>query len=324
MKKILSILLVLTLCFSLFAFTGCANSETESTPLPQESQSVSEEPAISEPAPEPEAEEPPQEPVAEEPAEEKPADDGKGYTTSELCFYRDGLKIYGELSLPKGEGPFPLVILSHGYGGNHIQCSSMVARLSSLGVATYAFDYNGGGNGSASEGTPQEMSVLTEAEDLNAVLDGLTLMPEIDAENIILFGYSQGGFISTYVAATRPDDVKALVAYFPAYVVHDDAAKALADLDSETNEINFMGMTISRKYYEDAVSFSIFDMIPNYTGDAIIFHGTADPIAPISYSEKAAELFPSVELVVVEGKSHGNLGNDIDERAVAFVLEHIG
>lgn len=320
MKKLVSILLVLALCVGLLALAGCGDSGAESSQPVQESPTATDEPVVSEPAQGPDEEEPAQ----EEPIEEEPAGEVYTYTTTELCFYRDGLKIFGELSLPDGEGPFPVVILSHGYGGNHAQCSGMVARLASVGVAAYAFDFIGGGNSSSSDGTPLDMTVLTEAADLCAVLDGLAAMPEIDADNIILMGFSQGGLVSTYVAASRPDDVKALVAYYPAYVIHDDAAEALAGLESDVTEIKFMGMTISRDYYEVATSFSIFDMMPNYAGDVVIFHGTSDTIAPIEYSYKAAELFPSVELVTAEGKSHGNLGTDIDDQAIAFVLEHIG
>ncbi len=253
--------------------------------------------------------------------EEEPA---VNYTTEELAFYRDDLQIYAQLLTPEGEGPFPLVILSHGYGGNHRQCLSMAAKFASKGVAACAFDFNGGGRGSLSAGDPKDMSVLTEAEDLNAVMDGLAALPEIDENNLFLCGFSQGGFVSSYVAATRPESVKALVAYYPAYVVHDDAKKAMPDPNNIPEEIDFMGLTIGRAYYADALSFSIYDLLPNYTGDVLIFHGTKDPLVPIEYSQRAAEVFPAAELVTVQDGAHGNLGDAVDEQAIQFVLDHIG
>jgi dienelactone hydrolase len=245
------------------------------------------------------------------------------YTVEEMSFYRDELEIYGQLIMPKGDGPFPLVIFAHGFGGNHTNSLSMAKRFAEAGVAAYTFDFCGGGRKSLSDGDTKDMSVLTEASDMNAVLDGLVVMPQIDASNIFAFGYSQGGFVSSYLAATRPGDIKALVAFFPAYVIHDDAKKNITDPENIPDEMQLMGMTIGHVYYEDALSFDIYDLLPNYTGDVLLLHGTKDPIVPIEYSERAVELFPSAELVIVEGGAHGNLGTDADDRAFSFVLEHI-
>lgn len=245
------------------------------------------------------------------------------YTVEEVSFTRDDLEIYGQLLLPEGNGPFPLVIMSHGYGGNYTQSLAFAQRLASNGVAAYAFDFNGGGNKSKSTGSTVDMSVLTEAADLNAVFDGLAARADIDTENIILYGASQGGFVSTYVATDRVAEVKALVLFFPAYVIHDDAAKLYPASETIPEEIRYMGMDIGRTYFADAQSFDIYDRIPNYTGDVLLFHGTKDKLVPISYSERAAQLFPSVEFVTVEGGAHGNLGAQYDDQALAFILSHV-
>ena len=64
----------------------------------------------------------------------------------------------------------------------------------------------------------------------------------------------------------------------------------------------------------------------NYPGDVLIFHGTADNIVPISYSERAVTAFPSAELVTIEGAGHGFRGNDdlyVTNLAVDFVKSHL-
>ena len=38
------------------------------------------------------------------------------YDVKEVCFYRDGMKIYGKLFLPDRKGQLPLVIMEHGFG----------------------------------------------------------------------------------------------------------------------------------------------------------------------------------------------------------------
>lgn len=67
-----------------------------------------------------------------------------------------------------------------------------------------------------------EMSVATEATDLLLVIDRIRALPEVDENRVILLGQSRGGFISTIVADTRPDDVAALVLLYPALVIHDN------------------------------------------------------------------------------------------------------
>lgn len=86
-----------------------------------------------------------------------------------------------------------------------------------------------------------------------------------------------------------------------------------------------MGMTIGRRYNEDAVSFDIYEVIGAYAGPALILHGDRDAIVPLRYSERAAETFPDAELVVMPGQNHGFFGaalKEAMERETDFFLEH--
>ncbi len=215
-------------------------------------------------------------------------------------------KIYGELNVPAAKNPVPLVILSHGFGGNLLGNQDYAAYFFSRGFATYNFDFCGGGIGSKSGGTTLEMSVLTEAGDLNAVIDAFK--GDARFSEICLWGGSQGGFISAYVASQRPEDIAKVVLEFPAIVLQDDA-KARADADGSFPETSrVMGVPISRKYNEDAVSFDLYDLIGAYTGPVLILHGDKDAIVPLRYSQRAAEVFPNAELIVVPGQGHGFSG----------------
>ncbi|MBQ9719818.1 MAG: alpha/beta fold hydrolase, partial [Oscillospiraceae bacterium] len=242
-------------------------------------------------------------------AEEATADvQSRGYQTETVTFARDGKTIYGELLLPESSGPHPVVVIAHGFGGNLTQVSAYAEAFVENGIAAYAFDFIGGGRGSRSDGKMVEMSVLTEAADMNAVLDGLLAREDIDPENIFLLGGSQGGFVATYVAGTRPEDVKGLVALYPAYVLQDDAWQRTPDPNDIPETMNLMGSTIGRIYNEDAMSFDIYDLMDDYPREVLIIHGTNDNIAPISYSERAVTVFPSAELVKIEGAGHGFYG----------------
>ena len=249
------------------------------------------------------------------------------YIVEEVGFEREGMHIYGELYLPEDGEKHPLVVISHGFGGNLRHLSNYAEMFARNGIAACAFDFIGGGSGSRSDGKITEMSVLTESADLNAVIDGLITRDDIDASEIYLLGGSQGGFVSTYVAGTRPTDIKGLIALYPAYVLQDNARSMSPDPDNIPETMNLMGTTIGRIYNKDAMSFDIYDVMKDYPKDVLIIHGTSDNIAPISYSERAVTVFPSAQLVKFEGAGHGFYGDDearSAQMAVDFVKEHLG
>ena len=248
------------------------------------------------------------------------------YHIEEVGFMRDGQSIYGKLYLPESESPLPVVIIAHGFGGNLTQVEGYAECFAENGIAAYAFDFIGGGSGSRSDGKITEMSVLTEAADMNVVMDGISAREDIDGERLFLLGGSQGGFVASYVAGTRQEDVKGLVALYPAYVLQDDAWNRTPDPENIPETMKLMGTTIGRIYNADAMSFDIYDVIKNYTRDVLIIHGTRDNIAPISYSERAVTVFPSAELVKIDGAGHGFYGKDETysaELAVEFVKNHL-
>ena len=119
------------------------------------------------------------------------------FKVEEQSFQRNGMKIYGKLFLPDSASPVPLVILSHGFGGNHSGVKGYATAFAEHGIAAYIFDFIGGGNHIKSDGKMTEMSVLTEAEDLTVILDNLKADSRFKPEQIFLFGESQGGFVST-------------------------------------------------------------------------------------------------------------------------------
>ncbi|MBO5567778.1 MAG: alpha/beta fold hydrolase [Clostridia bacterium] len=248
------------------------------------------------------------------------------FTVEETTFLRDGKHIYAKLLLPRGEAPFPLVILAHGFNGNCDKVEPYAMAYAENGIAACVFDFVGGGEGSRSDGSIRDMSVLTEAADLNAVIDSLKQRKEFDPERIFLFGRSQGGFVVAYVAEERPRDVRAMVLLFPGFVISDDMKDLAPDPGKIPETVELMGATVGRIYLEDAMSVDIYEKMGDYPGDVLIFHGTADNIVPLSYSQRAVTAFPSAELVTIEGAGHGFSGEDdlyVTKHAVDFVKAHL-
>ena len=242
----------------------------------------------------------------------------------ELVIEADGKRIFGTLHVPEDDRRIhPLVIMSHGFGGAHCPEDLLARDLAQAGYLAYGFDFCGGGLASRSSGSMLEMSVLTEAADLNVVMDVLLAREDVDRSRVCLLGRSQGGFVSAYVAAQRPDDVRTLVMYFPAFVLQDDA-RARADAQGrfpETSDVG--GRTIGRAYNEDAISFDIYDVIGAFKGKVLIVHGDADAIVPLSYSERALTCYDDARLVVMPGQGHGFREEGAAAEAARTTLEFL-
>ena len=252
-----------------------------------------------------------------------------GVITEEYSLERDGKKIYGKLYLPENaEFPLPLLILSHGLGSDHTKMDPYAEIFAGNGFAAYVFDYIGGSEKSLSDGSMTEMSVLTEAEDLNCILDQFIDESRnggrFSEKEIFLFGGSQGGFISTYVAAERPEDTAGLIALYPAYNLQD-ICRSLVSEDGGIPETTVIGKyTVGSIYVKDIISFDIYEVMKQYTGPALLFQGTADTYVPVDYARKAAETLPDAELIIVEGAGHGFKGEDLDsvaQKTIQFVRE---
>ena len=250
------------------------------------------------------------------------------FTKEDKTFYReDNKKICGELYIPNNSyDEFPLVVLSHGFGGSMSSTSGLAKTICKQGFATFAYDFIGGGMGIKSDGQMTEMSVLTEVNDLNTVLDELKEDERINEDNIFLLGQSQGGFVSTYVAGTR-DDIKGLVDYYPAFCIRDDAEKAYPNPNDVPDTYSVLGFaTVGRIYYMDAVSFDIYEIMEDITCNTLLMHGTTDNVVPISYSERASTTIPNCEYIVYEGQGHGFNGaadKDSETRTINFLKENL-
>ena len=96
------------------------------------------------------------------------------YEVREIWCENNGQKIYGEAYVPITDGKSPLVIHSHGLGANHESGASYGKKYAPRGIAVYTFDFRGGSNKNnenRSDGKTTDMSVLTEASDVTAVLN---------------------------------------------------------------------------------------------------------------------------------------------------------
>ncbi|MDO5557970.1 MAG: alpha/beta fold hydrolase [Oscillospiraceae bacterium] len=248
-----------------------------------------------------------------------------------VYIHRDDKKIFSKIYMPDSEGPFPAIIFSAGMGMMYTYTEDYAKKAAENGIAGIVFDFTGTGVLSSGDGTHMDFSALTEAADVNAVYDAVSSLPQIKSDNIFLWGHSLGGLVSTYVTEQRPDDIKGLILADPCYQIQD----TFRDLIPEGSEIPDVVKdpsfgAISKMFAEDILSFDIFEKMPDYDKNVLLFQGTVSPCVGLQFPEyfkRASELFPSLTVVTIEGADHrftDDKGIQMIEKTIEFVNENAG
>ena len=131
------------------------------------------------------------------------------------------------------------------------------------------------------------------AADLNAFLDGLIVDEDIDPEQILLFGFSQGTMMSLHVAPRREDQIAGIVA--------------------------FSGRLLEPELLADEVQSK---------PPVLLVHGDMDDVVPPQSLPQAAEGlqkagFRDVFAHVMKGTAHG-IAPDGLQVALAFMADRLG
>ena len=244
----------------------------------------------------------------------------------ELNVDYNGRQVYGKAYIADTGRQTPLVILSHGLGANHQRVADYARDLHENGYSAYIFDFPNGSspyleNKSGTETT--KMSVMTEADVLEAVYAKAKTWDFVDTSRIYLLGESQGGLVSAVVAVNHPGEFSGLLLLYPAFNIPDEVHKAYSTLEEVPEEYDLLDwITVGRIYAEDVWNMNIYDDLQNYNGRTLIIHGDSDPVVNVSYSETADELMPDCELYILSGAGHGFSGSDY-ETAMETILEFL-
>lgn len=310
MKKIgLTVISIALMC----AMSGCGNTSVQNSNTTEEVETTSSEENELQPGQ-----------VAVQSVEDN-KDMSQTYSVREVWVYNNGQTIYGEAYVPDKEGKFPLVIFSHELGNSHTSGIPYAKKLAENGFAVFTFDFRGGSvEKNQSDGDSTNMSVMTEATDLETVMAEAKTWDFVDSDKIILMGGSQGGMVTAVVAARNPDIPKAVILLYPALSIVDDAHNQFASEDDIPHTYDLFGgwMTVGRNYAEDIWDYDTYGTIGKYKGPVLILHGDNDTTVNVSYSDRASEVYENAEYHVIEGAGHGFSGSDFN-KAVEYILSFV-
>lgn len=137
------------------------------------------------------------------------------YTRYYISYPSDGLTITGIMQIPAGEGPFPVIMMNHGYANRELYASGdgtdrAAEYLVRRGYITLASDYRSWG---ASDSGPSLFHTGLVIDVIN-LMNAIPSIPQADAHRIGMWGHSMGGGITTKIL-TIDSRVKAAVLYAP-------------------------------------------------------------------------------------------------------------
>ena len=239
----------------------------------------------------------------------------------ELWFRRGELNIYSLCYIPEGEGPFPTIIIGHGFGGSYKDNLNCAERYAKEGIAVCSFDFCGGTDFAKSDGKTTEMSVMTETEDMVAVFEQLRTQSFVDSERIILWGESQGGFVAALAAARLKDQADALVLFYPAFSIQTRGWEIFKDKNQVTG-LDKRGVALGPCYFTDIWDLDTYYEIAKYEGPVLILHGDKDDVVPLSCSKKALAVYKNAQFKIIEGAGHGFF-NETGEYADRLVVDFL-
>ncbi len=236
------------------------------------------------------------------------------YTRYYITYRSEDLLISGIMNMPTGPGPFPVLILNHGYIDPAIYTNGRGLKreqdyLARQGFAVIHPDYRNHAESSQSEEGELENRLGYVTDVINAVYAiRAANLPSLDTATIGMLGHSMGGGIAQTVAVAVPDLVKAIVLYAPVSMNYRDSySHYMADNAERAKRIiERFGLPETNPAFWDGISPETY--ADRITVPILLFQGTRDDSVPQEWSDKTAALLKekgkSLDYVVYPGEGH--------------------
>jgi dipeptidyl aminopeptidase/acylaminoacyl peptidase len=253
--------------------------------------------------------------------------------------YRSGrLRISGILNIPTGRGPFPVLILAHGYIDPDIYTTGRgLAReqdyLARRGYVVLHTDYRNHAQSDDDPASEQRLRLGYTEDVINAVLAvRASGLPALDRERVGLLGRSMGGGVIYNVLVAKPDLVDAAVVYAP---VSSNAVDNFNRWTRGQPDRRRVAQRISAAYgspernpafWRNVSAVTFFDRVRE---PILVHHGTADESCPIAWTRTTVaaldRLGKDVQIYTYPGEPHafGAAWPTSMRRTVAFLGQHL-
>lgn len=257
------------------------------------------------------------------------------YTRYSVSYRGGGQLITGIMNVPRGKGPFPVVVLAHGYIDPATYWSGQGFRreqdaLARNGYVALHVDYRN--HAGSSDDPDNDLTMrLGYAEDvLNAaVAVRSSNLAFLDGERIALLGRSMGGSVAFNALVARPGVFDAAIVYA------STSTNAVDNFNRWQRDDDRLRRAIFRQHGSPSADpgfwrgISAVNYVGRITEPVLMFHGTRDESCPISWARTTRDALVDAgvdaRLVEYPGARHYMYGEWADSmrRSLAFLDRHL-
>ena len=257
------------------------------------------------------------------------------YTRSQVTYRSGEVTVSGVLLRPRGRGPFPGIVLNHGYIDPAIYVTGQgLAReqvwLAEAGFAVLHTDYRGHAGSDPAGDLERETRLGYTRDAVHAVL-ALEREPYVDPDRMAMLGRSMGGGVTLNALVVHPGLVGAAVTYASVSSSYlDNLRHFTVPNRPEAVQAMYAEFGTPREspgFYAGLSSRSHFDRIDV---PVLMHHGTDDESCPFPWARETERLLEragvDARLEVYPGERHSfePQWQESIERTVRFLRRRLG
>jgi dienelactone hydrolase len=255
-----------------------------------------------------------------------------------ITYRGDGLTISGVMNVPDGKGPFPVLVLNHGYidPDTYFPGQGMPREhdyLARHGYVVLHTDYRGHASSDNDRDVDYELRLPYAVDSINAVKAvKSSKLPYLDKNRVGWLGRSMGGGVTLTALVAQPGLVDAAVIYASVSSLAADNWKQFyrpSEDRSRTNRRMARTYGLPDKSPEFWRAASARPYLDRVTEPLLVHHGTKDDTCPIRWSEATVKTLGAAGKDVTFVKYRGE-GHTFDrqwrrsiERTTSFFDKHL-
>lgn len=235
------------------------------------------------------------------------------------------LNLSGVLQLPEeaGQKKFPLIVFVHGFIGSKVGEHRLFVKAAQYftdkGYAVFRFDFSGCGE---SDGDYADVTVTKQLSEVQAVLNVVSKLPQVDANNIILVGHSLGGAVASLTAA-KDRRVRKLILWSPVGQPYEDITEIIGahamEIAARHGVVDYHGFYVSQTFLMDLKNHHPLEAICSYQEAALIIHAQEDEDIP---KEHAARYSVALQQRSIAQQVNTHYVKDADHTFSSYLFEN--
>jgi len=234
-----------------------------------------------------------------------------GYTEKFVLISNDDHEIPAVVTVPIGEGGFPVVVMLHGTGsdkdeagGGYLIAAPALARA---GIASIRFDFMGNGESTADY---IDYNFTSAVSDTNAALNYAAGLAEIDGTRAGVMGWSQGGTIAILAAGQEPI-FKSVVCWAGAPDLTLIGTPEAYEIAKEQGyyELTFAwrsSLRLGLQWFDEVYNTDVLEVLSSSAAPVLAISGSEDTVVvpENSYRIVEASRNEASEVLIIEGADH--------------------